>query len=254
MGTPAPGSEATLGLAWSLAFDAASALSKTATPTVTAIPSRWYVTRISSRQPLFVSTVPRAPWAAEAQLSVAAVAPLAYFRPLAVIESPGKSVAALSGAVSFAGSERKSRGSGGGGGGGSEEKVGSGCSGVGGRLSDGGSDADGPSDALAPDPPSLTTAVATIAAMTAVATAPPPIISHRRRRARARSLSSASAAQSGVDGVDGPPGLQPGPPCPKLMGASYSLAVAADPRPESWTWDMWRRHTWSTTCPTEGCC
>ncbi|KUL38132.1 hypothetical protein ADL22_19315 [Streptomyces sp. NRRL F-4489] len=49
-------------------------------------------------------------------------------------------------------------------------------------------------------------------AIARAATAPPPIISQRLRRARA-SLSSASASQFGVD----PPGPSNGPPCPKLM-------------------------------------
>ncbi|RVU17923.1 hypothetical protein EOT10_33015 [Streptomyces antnestii] len=50
-----------------------------------------------------------------------------------------------------------------------------------------------------------------------MASAPPPIISQRRRRLRA-SDASASAAQSGPCEPPLPPGPHWGPPCPKLMG------------------------------------
>ncbi|RFC72812.1 hypothetical protein DXZ75_38665 [Streptomyces sp. AcE210] len=50
-----------------------------------------------------------------------------------------------------------------------------------------------------------------------MARAPPPIISQRRRRARA-SDASASAAQSGPCEPPLPPEPHWGPPCPKLMG------------------------------------
>ncbi|TSB32197.1 hypothetical protein FNJ62_03090 [Streptomyces benahoarensis] len=57
-------------------------------------------------------------------------------------------------------------------------------------------------------------AVTTMPATARAASAPPPIISQRLRRAPAW-LCSASASQSGVE--PDPPGPSNGPPCPKLM-------------------------------------
>ena len=116
----------------------------------------------------------------------------------------------MSGALSFLGSEMKSRGLGGGG---TETSGKDGLS----SGTAAWSDAVGAAVGLPPGeplPPAMTAAV-TMPATARAASAPPPIHIQRLRRACA-SLSSASAPQSGVDD-DEPPGPSNGPPCPKLM-------------------------------------
>src|SRR5215218_1029976 len=113
---------------------------------------------------------------------------------------PGNSVAALSGALSLSALSTKSLGFCGGTGA-TEEKDGWGAAGAVGRA-DAGCEApvaEVPADAWAALSPLLvvTTAVATIAATTQVASAPPPISSQRLRRLR-EADASARAAQSGV--------------------------------------------------------
>ncbi|PJN10035.1 hypothetical protein CG723_20170 [Streptomyces sp. CB01635] len=124
-------------------------------------------------------------------------------------------MSALSGALSFLALEMKSLGSSGGGGVvsanvGSAVAVSLGMSAVVGSWSAGLFEA----EFL---PLAETIANATAEPTATVASAPPPIISQRRRRARV-SDASASAAQSGPCEPPLPPEPHWGPPCPKLMG------------------------------------
>src|SRR5690349_11277543 len=185
-----------------LAFVARASVSKTATPTVTAMSSLVYVTRIRRVQPLSFRTFGSVDFAAEAQFPVSAVGPFLYTVSPMVSWVPGKRTSGLSGALSFFALAMKSIGSSGGGAlvGANDGAV---PVGLGTAMSEPpGSWEEVPGEASSP-PSDETTATATAVPTAMAASAPPPMNSSRRRLARA-SEASASAAQSG-DWPEPPP-------------------------------------------------